>query len=389
MINTSKKTAFEMSPRGKPFILFMSVITSLSLSNLLLSGRSIPENSLQDGRVNSSFLPEGLSDKITGAIPAIGGDPLFAEPVKKTEKKKKKKAGGFGRRKSGTEVAAKFEKEVRAESKKEVQAVSAKATKAKPAKRTYHGKKYLTNKLEGNHTLCFVTSIFARSLKTADRPTSVANLYQNQTTVDFFLFTNLENLPAPGWKKIVKKDLPYRRFITQSRWGKFVGWREEALSHCGTVIYFDGYLRPVKKLSKFQRLAAQVKKSEAGIASVHHPVFNGKSMEHILGRIVENKKDIASNVNATLNWLREQPDFEDKVPYFINKYFGKFSILSLSSSNRHDSLTNVIYLLCLQHMIRPVRGIGRPLVSSGIAIPRRRTLGAISLSGATLFTISI
>jgi hypothetical protein len=180
----------------------------------------------------------------------------------------------------------------------------------------------------GTGTLCFISCIFGAKVKHADSPRDVRELFSNSTnetaSFDFFLFTNLKDLPAPGWTKVVKKDLPYKRFITQSRWAKFMGWRDEALSHCGTIIYFDGYLRPVDNLRKFQELASNISKSESGLVQVRHLGLKRRGIEKLLKRIVKNKKDLPVNVNATLKWLREQPDFHDKITYYLNKYLGKF-----------------------------------------------------------------
>jgi hypothetical protein len=175
-----------------------------------------------------------------------------------------------------------------------------------------------------NTTLCFITSIFGANVKHADSPRNVTGIFSNYTSpFDFLLFTNLEDISAPGWTKVVKTDLPYKRFITQSRWAKFMGWRDEALSHCGTIIYFDGYLRPVNNLSKFHDLAANITKSESGYAAIAHPGLKKRGMEKLLHRIVKHKKDLLVNVNATHKWLREQPDFHDKIKYYLNKYLGE------------------------------------------------------------------
>jgi hypothetical protein len=44
-------------------------------------------------------------------------------------------------------------------------------------------------------------------------------------------------------------------------------------------------------------------------------------MTRIFKFIVSNKKELPANVNATMQWLREQPDFKEKIPYYLNKYF--------------------------------------------------------------------
>jgi hypothetical protein len=185
-----------------------------------------------------------------------------------------------------------------------------------------------TKHYQNNTTICFITSIFGSSVEVSDKPPNVANIFQNDTSsdYDFFLFTNLEKLTSPGWTNIVLTDLPYRRFITQSRWGKFVGWRHKGLAHCGTVIYTDGYVKPQSKngLVPFHKIAAQVAHSEVGLAQVTHNM-DGRRISGILNLLVENKKDVAANTEASWKWFQEQPDFANKLPYYLNKWFGKFS----------------------------------------------------------------
>jgi hypothetical protein len=185
---------------------------------------------------------------------------------------------------------------------------------------TYYGKNSST-------PICFVTSIFGASVEVVDKPPNVENIFWNDTAADyaFFLFTNLEELTSPGWTNIIITDLPYRRFITQSRWGKFVGWRHKDLTHCGTVIYADGYVKPQSKngLAPFRKIADKVAQSEVGLAQVTHNM-HGRRISRILNLMVENKKDVAANTEASWKWFQEQPDFDNKIPYYLNKWFGKF-----------------------------------------------------------------
>jgi hypothetical protein len=161
----------------------------------------------------------------------------------------------------------------------------------------------------------------------SDKPPNVEHIFRNDTAsdYDFFLFTNLKELSSPGWTNIVLTDLPYRRFITQSRWGKFVGWRHKDLTHCGTVIYADGYVKPQSKngLAPFRKIAAKVAQSEVGLAQVTHNM-HGRRISGILNLLVENKKDVAANTEASWKWFQEQPDFVNKLPYYLNKFFGTF-----------------------------------------------------------------
>jgi hypothetical protein len=369
-LSRGKKTAFEMSPRGKrtASILFMSVITSLILSNLLLSGRSIPENSLRGGRVSSSFLPEGLHDEIIVATPVItsGRGMLPDEPDKRTikENQKKMKARGVCRRTSGDiktapeDRAQDTEDMLSTEPDKKTIKENKKKMKARGVGRRTSGdiktapedrpqdtedpgrlvletdaslKVTLTTHSAGTNveheTICFTTSIFGPSAKAVDKPQDVRKYFPESkpSEYDFILFTNLEDLPALGWKKIVKADFPYRRFITQSRWGKFVGWRDEGLSHCGTVMFSDGYVLPKKKsLHMLRKVAEKVAQSELGLAQViHHRT--GQGIDNISKSVLKQKKDLPENAKVTLKWLRTQPDFDKYMPYYLGKYFGKSS----------------------------------------------------------------
>jgi hypothetical protein len=94
------------------------------------------------------------------------------------------------------------------------------------------------------------------------------------------------------------------------------------------VIYMDGYVKPqtANGLAPFREVAAQVAQSEVGLAQVTHPLNRRmRNLEKILKEIVKTKKDVPANVNATMQWLREQPDFDNKCTYYLNKWFGKFS----------------------------------------------------------------
>lgn len=189
----------------------------------------------------------------------------------------------------------------------------------------------MVNKMAGieerpRPVICFVTSVFGTDSKGVDLPLDVRNYYPKEGNLtDFILFTNLDDLPAPGWKKIIKNNLPYRRFITQSRWGKFVGWRDPGMSHCEVVVYFDGYIMPKnnKGLSPFRKLAYQLFDSEVGLAQVKH-TWDGFGFDKCFELIVETQKDVPENVKASLDWLHKQPDFDNNSTYYLNKWFGKF-----------------------------------------------------------------
>jgi hypothetical protein len=187
-------------------------------------------------------------------------------------------------------------------------------------------------------TICFTTSIFGASAKDVDQPHDVREYFPLEWSrpehYDFILFTNLKDLPVQGWKKVVKTDFPYRRFITQSRWAKFVGWRDDALSHCGTVVFSDGYVVPVRsRLSLFQEVARNVSRSELGLAQVTHH-RSGSRLDEITKSVIRHKKDLPANCKVTLKWLRAQPDFDNRMTYYLGKYFGKCFRDCFSESSR-------------------------------------------------------
>jgi hypothetical protein len=88
----------------------------------------------------------------------------------------------------------------------------------------------------------------------------------------------------------------------------------------------DAYVKPQTRpgLAPFRKVAKQVAASNVGLSQVFH-ILNGETIDRILELIVEHKKDVPANTKASLEWFREQPDYADKLPYYINKWFGKFS----------------------------------------------------------------
>jgi hypothetical protein len=53
--------------------------------------------------------------------------------------------------------------------------------------------------------ICFVSSIFAPTIKTADRPNDMTSFkMENTTSFQFFMYTNLEDLESLGWTKVIR-----------------------------------------------------------------------------------------------------------------------------------------------------------------------------------------
>jgi hypothetical protein len=172
--------------------------------------------------------------------------------------------------------------------------------------------------------ICFVSSIFAPTTKIADRPHDFTKFQLgNTTSFQFFLYTNLEDLESPGWTKVLK-NLTYRRFITRSRWGKFMAWKDPEMKACQTIFYFDGHYKPAGKLERFPKLAKKIKQSKFGLAQQLHP--RGYTALDEFDAILEMEKDIKQNVNASIEWLQAQPDFYNNCTLYNNAFFGKSMI---------------------------------------------------------------
>ena len=170
---------------------------------------------------------------------------------------------------------------------------------------------------------CFVTSVFAPSPELGDRPPSVEDMKKAYPGVfAYFAFTNLPNLEAPGWTLVIRNDLmKYRRYITQSRHAKFLAWRDATIQQaCQAVFYMDGFCQPKEKNGQLYRSLASTiaTNSTFGLAQNRHLHTSG--VMHELDRIVKKKKDIAENVEATIKWLRGQPDFRENCTMYENHY---------------------------------------------------------------------
>jgi hypothetical protein len=179
--------------------------------------------------------------------------------------------------------------------------------------------------------ICFVTSIFGEELENTDKPGDVSSVWLDEdysrkisTTFRFFIFTNLQDMPiSEGWTKIVKTDeeLPYRRFITKSRWPKFMGWKDKHLQPCATIFYFDGHYQVVPaNMYDFPTVAREIKNTPTGLAQRPHP--KGGTALSEFSRILLKHKDIPSNVEASVLWLQSQPDFDNRCKMYQNTFFG-------------------------------------------------------------------
>ena len=74
---------------------------------------------------------------------------------------------------------------------------------------------------------CFISSIFAANVNNADTPFDASSLHEKYPNYAFLMFTNLEELDAKGWKKVLHFDTGKKRMITVSRYPKFLAWKED------------------------------------------------------------------------------------------------------------------------------------------------------------------
>jgi hypothetical protein len=171
--------------------------------------------------------------------------------------------------------------------------------------------------------ICFITSIFGASAENADQPHDMTTFrWSNETSYKFFLYTNMEDFKTPGWTKIVRK-FDYRRYITQSRWGKFMAWKDPEIQGCKTIFYQDGHYAPRHSRKKFVTLAKQIHENKYGLAQ-RLVEGNGKRPPLTEFRIIRAlKKDIPSNIEKSIEWLKAQPDFHNNCTLYENCYFGK------------------------------------------------------------------
>ena len=172
----------------------------------------------------------------------------------------------------------------------------------------------------GKADVCFVSSAYSKSAEHMDM---LANIKNESPYLRFFLFTNLNDKQweTPGWYKL-NPPLNYSRTITRSRFGKFLGWKiPEIRESCKVVFYFDACLAPNKNQTLWRELARQISNSESGLMQKVHPKNRTGVLSEFLA-IQDSKKDIESNIIASLQWMIAQPDFDPKAPVYENDNFG-------------------------------------------------------------------
>eukprot|EP00541_Cyclophora_tenuis_P009319 CAMPEP_0116576944 /NCGR_PEP_ID=MMETSP0397-20121206/20842_1 /TAXON_ID=216820 /ORGANISM="Cyclophora tenuis, Strain ECT3854" /LENGTH=227 /DNA_ID=CAMNT_0004106099 /DNA_START=456 /DNA_END=1139 /DNA_ORIENTATION=+ len=155
----------------------------------------------------------------------------------------------------------------------------------------------------------------------------VATLARNNPSFRYFVFTNLKDLNAPGWIPITKNLDGLTRMITKSRYGKFLAWKDALLTNCEVVFYLDGWYTIHKSSVTYRRIANEVKSHPSGMGQYLHPSEGGITRE--MEKIVRLRKDTAENMNKTIAWLKQQPDFSENCTLYTNYAFA-YSIESSS-----------------------------------------------------------
>jgi hypothetical protein len=172
------------------------------------------------------------------------------------------------------------------------------------------------------YDVCFVTALYSKSVETADRLLDVQRWHAHYPNFGFFAFTNLQDMNMRGWTQILKTDLPYRRFITHSRWPKFMGWTLPIIQdECQAVFYMDGICSPRLGAGPLlERAAQEIADSEVGLMQYAHVKGGGAVAE--FQRVLNVKKDLPDNVIASLQWLNSQSDFRSNCTLYENRIFG-------------------------------------------------------------------
>jgi hypothetical protein len=171
--------------------------------------------------------------------------------------------------------------------------------------------------------LCFITSVFAEDLASADTVGNVTEHRLSNPTFQYLVFTNREDILAPGWNHVVLADLPYQRLITQSRWAKFVPWQhEETAQTCPIIFYLDGYTIPINTphaAQLFRDAAQRIRAHDFGLGQYQK---RGSRIKGLAKGLVQEGKDTAANVNYTMSWLKAQPDFRRSCTVYLNRHIG-------------------------------------------------------------------
>jgi len=111
---------------------------------------------------------------------------------------------------------------------------------------------------------------------------------------------------------------PIQSHIVMSRLPKFLAWKIHApiQEECRVVIYFDGFYRPTANRTRFDHLASMIEQSKFGLVQDPHP--QGGTLTTEFQRILRWEKDTKAHVDASLDWLRSRPDWNNTANLYWN-----------------------------------------------------------------------
>jgi len=209
--------------------------------------------------------------------------------------------------------------------------------------------------------ICFITAQYASTKEQTDRLVNLReeapNFFideRNKSHFHFLAFTNRRDWIAKEEGKISEKkrksrigkttnddddggdngwtilvtEFPshtFQRFITQSRYAKFQGYRHEVIQKmCEVVFYMDGTVLPKGSPWKFQQEARRILDSEVQLSQELHPHANedGGGIAGEMKRCRLKNKDLETNLQASREWFQAQPDFINDCVLYQNTFFG-------------------------------------------------------------------
>lgn len=188
-----------------------------------------------------------------------------------------------------------------------------------------------TTTIPGNKKICFVSSVFGQNSKQVDEIPSVeltpASVWKKSNVFAFYAFTNLDDLQAPGWNKIVLDSADYPNHVVASRFPKFMAWAWKngttttLQDLCRAIFYADGGWLPAQEGSVWLNMADSLRHSETGLIQFSHGRSKGIAEE--LDNILRYKKDTAQHVDLERQWLEAQGDYQpNSTSMHCNQAFG-------------------------------------------------------------------
>jgi len=182
---------------------------------------------------------------------------------------------------------------------------------------------YGKDQVKDKPSICFLSVAYASSAIHLDEVPDITNLTDRYT---FILYTNLEDYSPEGWIPIVT-HLPQRRFITQSRYGKFLAWQNPLIVKlCDVIFFYDLYRVPIDDPGIWNRYAHAILDSRDGLMQVRHfrrVKASESEIEIEMELLNQLRKDLPENLIAFRTWLKNQSDYDGRNTLLWNNgHFG-------------------------------------------------------------------